>query len=54
MATKKTEAGYRDAESETFRCGRCQFMQGGYCELVDGNVNAHSVCDLFSGHRPWQ
>lgn len=47
-------AGVRRAESEVYRCGHCQFFTGTGCLLVAGYLNDNEVCDLFSGHRPWQ
>ncbi len=45
----KTEAKYREADSEKVRCGNCEHMVGAdKCDVVSGSIDAGSVCDYFS------
>lgn len=43
---KQVEANYRSAFGAA-RCGECVHYRSGHCELVEGSINADSVCDLY-------
>jgi hypothetical protein len=43
----------RNPESRSALCGNCEhFVAGGLCELVKGQVNAKSICDLHAFGDP--
>jgi hypothetical protein len=46
----KQDANYRQARSQTRRCGQCEHFRAGEratCTVVEGEVGAWMVSDLF-------
>ena len=42
----KANAGYREGQ-EPQTCAYCEFWQRGECDLVEGDISANAVCDLW-------